>query len=228
MYPGDWTERLALNYGLSLANSASGGLSYAVGSARINARPDAAGNAATPTVKEQIDSFLAAGAPAEGDLVVVAAGISDAVTQGQLVKTGSLTAAGDVALYGRAGAVSVGSVSAGDDIVIRANGDVTASGDLKSGQSASTVGLGDQLAAATGTLSLFGETADLEGGVIDLRTGHYEAAIRANPDGSVLRLRGAPRQHGQPEDPRHNRSHRIPPFQAEAIEHVRLRGGRRL
>ena len=46
---------------------------------------------------EQIDSFLAAGAPAEGDLVVVAAGISDAVTQGQLVKTGSLTAAEAVA-----------------------------------------------------------------------------------------------------------------------------------
>ena len=139
------------------------------------------------------DVRLQAAAGDVGISGVVVAGRDILADGASVTATGSLTAAGDVALYGRAGAVSVGSVSAGDDIVIRANGDVTASGDLKSGQSASTVGLGDQLAAATGTLSLFGETADLEGGVIDLRGAAIMlgGAVTAEGDNAHLRLQSA-------------------------------------
>ncbi|WP_332813163.1 SGNH/GDSL hydrolase family protein [Ramlibacter sp.] len=99
----NWTEQLAARYGLALAPSASGGTSYAIGSARVTARPDASGNAATPTIAEQIDAFLAAGAPAGGDLVVVSGGTADilaqvaavtATTQSQAAATANVQQAG--------------------------------------------------------------------------------------------------------------------------------------
>ncbi len=92
-----WSERLAANYGAPFGTAAAGGFSYATGSARINAEPDAAGDGSTPTVKEQVDTFLAAQTPGSGDLVIVAAGIGDVVTQGQLVKTGAQTTSQAVA-----------------------------------------------------------------------------------------------------------------------------------
>ena len=54
-----WTQHVAASFGVPLAPAAAGGTSYATGNARVNAKPDAAGSSATPTVTEQIDSFLA-------------------------------------------------------------------------------------------------------------------------------------------------------------------------
>lgn len=89
----NWTEFLAQSFGLTLTPSASGGLSYATGNARVAATPDAAGDASTPTVKDQIDAFLATGSFTDADLVIVSAGTSDVIVQGQGVISGSITAA---------------------------------------------------------------------------------------------------------------------------------------
>ncbi|HZY17084.1 MAG TPA: SGNH/GDSL hydrolase family protein [Ramlibacter sp.] len=75
----NWTEQLAARYGLGVAASANGGTSYAIGSARTAARPDAQGNAATPTIAEQVDGFLAAQPPQANDLIVVSGGIADVI-----------------------------------------------------------------------------------------------------------------------------------------------------
>lgn len=76
-----WTAHMAARYGLTLTAQAAGGTSYATGNARVLATPDAAGNSATPTVKAQIDSFLAAGSFGSSDLVVVSAGVADIVAE---------------------------------------------------------------------------------------------------------------------------------------------------
>ncbi|WBY00157.1 SGNH/GDSL hydrolase family protein [Ramlibacter tataouinensis] len=76
-----WTEQVASRFGLALTPSAAGGTGYAIGSARVSAKPDAGGNAATPTVTEQIDAFLVAGAPGSGDLIVVSAGAADIIAE---------------------------------------------------------------------------------------------------------------------------------------------------
>ncbi len=76
-----WTQDVAARFGLSLAAAAAGGTSYATGNARVAAHPDAAGNAATPTVTEQIDAFLAAGAIGANDLLVVNAGTADIIAE---------------------------------------------------------------------------------------------------------------------------------------------------
>jgi outer membrane lipase/esterase len=87
-----WTQELAVHYGLTLANAASGGTSYATGNARINTKPDAAGNSATPTVKEQIDAFLAAGGVfGPSDLIIVSGGTSDLIAEMAKVTAGTET-----------------------------------------------------------------------------------------------------------------------------------------
>ena len=76
-----WTEFVALGFALPLTNVSAGGTSYARGNVRITAKPDAAGNSATPTVKEQIDTFLAGNTLAANDLVIVGGGIGDIVAE---------------------------------------------------------------------------------------------------------------------------------------------------
>ena len=73
----NWMLRISSNYGGTLKPVSAGGLSYAQGNARVTATPDAAGNAATPTVTQQIDQFLAANKFADTDLVMLSAGASD-------------------------------------------------------------------------------------------------------------------------------------------------------
>lgn len=90
---GTWIEQLAASYSLTLTSQAAGGQGYARGNARVVAKPDAAGNAATLTVKEQIDAFLAAGAPGANDVLVVNAGISDIVAEMAAVQAGRQTEA---------------------------------------------------------------------------------------------------------------------------------------
>src|SRR5205085_7541316 len=48
----NWTDVLARSYGRTLTATSAGGTSYATGNARVTAKPDAAGNAATLTVAE--------------------------------------------------------------------------------------------------------------------------------------------------------------------------------
>jgi len=87
-----WVKLMALDYGVALEKSAAGGTDYAWGNARVVLKPDAAGNSATPTVKEQIDAFLAANSSFNtGDLVVINGGISDIVVQMQALRAGTIT-----------------------------------------------------------------------------------------------------------------------------------------
>lgn len=85
----NWTLFVAREFDRELAPSSSGGLSYATGNARVAAKPDAAGNAATPTVTEQIDTFLASSAVTTNDLVLVNAGTSDVIVQAQAYFSGA-------------------------------------------------------------------------------------------------------------------------------------------
>lgn len=93
----NWTLEVANRYGQPLTPVAAGGLSYAQGNARLEATPDAAGDASTPTVAKQIDSFLATHAFANNDLVMINGGISDLIAGMAAVRAGTLTGADFVA-----------------------------------------------------------------------------------------------------------------------------------
>ena len=88
----NWTLQLASRYGKTLAPAATGGLSYAQGNARITAQPDAAGQSA-PSVKEQIDGFLAGQGFAANDLVLINGGMSDLIVGMAAVQAGTLSTA---------------------------------------------------------------------------------------------------------------------------------------
>jgi outer membrane lipase/esterase len=99
-----WTAELAASYGVTLTAQASGGTAYATGNARINTHPDAAGNAATPTVAEQIGTFLAApGAVGANDLIVVGGGIADIIAEVKQLDDGLQTSAQTLADVQQAG-----------------------------------------------------------------------------------------------------------------------------
>ncbi|MFD0667864.1 SGNH/GDSL hydrolase family protein [Ramlibacter sp. MAHUQ-53] len=88
-----WTQQVASRFGLVLTTRSAGGTSYATGNARILATPDAAGNAATPTLKAQVDSFLAAGGPATQDMLLVSAGTADMIAEATRAFAGQQTVA---------------------------------------------------------------------------------------------------------------------------------------
>jgi phospholipase/lecithinase/hemolysin len=88
----NWTAQLVAHYGKPLAPASSGGLSYAQGNARITAKPDAAGNATTPTIADQIDTFLASHSFAVNDVVLLNGGISDLIVGMAAVRAGTMTA----------------------------------------------------------------------------------------------------------------------------------------
>lgn len=88
----NWALYVAQQYGKALTPSSKGGLNYAYGNARIAATPDAAGNAATPTLAAQIDSFLASGsAPQKDDVLLLSAGTSDMIVALSSVIDGTQT-----------------------------------------------------------------------------------------------------------------------------------------
>jgi outer membrane lipase/esterase len=99
-----WTQQVAVSFGLTLATAANGGTSYATGSARVTATPDAAGNSATPTITQQIDTFLAHGTIQPNDLFIVSGGTADIITQDALVRNNAESAAQMVANSKQAGA----------------------------------------------------------------------------------------------------------------------------
>ena len=88
-----WTLQVAASYGRPLTTAASGGLSYATANARVATKPDAIGSTATPTVEEQVNTFLAGGKPTATDLVLVSAGIGDIVAEMAKVNAGTETSA---------------------------------------------------------------------------------------------------------------------------------------
>lgn len=84
-----WTQYVANAYGVALTTAAQGGQSYATGNARVAVTPDAAGNGSTPTVTQQIDTFLAGNSFGSGDMVLVSAGTSDVIAETQKLLTGA-------------------------------------------------------------------------------------------------------------------------------------------
>ena len=89
----NWTLQVAANYGKPLAAASAGGKSYAVGNARVKIKPDAAGNASTPTIAEQIGTFLASGTFGGSDVVLLSGGVSDVIAGMAAVQAGTLTEA---------------------------------------------------------------------------------------------------------------------------------------
>lgn len=105
-----WTQQVALSYGLALNTAASGGTSFATGNVRINNKPDAAGNSATPTVTEQIDGFLASGPIGAVDLLIVEGGTSDIIAEMAKVTAGAQTQDQMIAAVQQAGRDFAGQV----------------------------------------------------------------------------------------------------------------------
>lgn len=90
----NWTLQIANNYGKTITAVSAGGQGYATGNARIKLSPDAAGNAATPTITGQIDAFLAAGGRfGPSDVVLMSGGTSDVIAGMAAVQAGTQTEA---------------------------------------------------------------------------------------------------------------------------------------
>jgi outer membrane lipase/esterase len=86
-----WTQELAASFSINLTPVSAGGTAYATLNARVNSKPDAAGNAATPTIAEQVDAFLAGNTVTANDLIVVSGGISDIVAEAAALNAGAQT-----------------------------------------------------------------------------------------------------------------------------------------
>lgn len=84
-----WVQYVAGQYNKTIAPSSQGGLDFAYGNARVSATPDAAGNSSTPTVTQQIDTFLASNSVGSNDLVLVSAGTSDVILQARMALEGT-------------------------------------------------------------------------------------------------------------------------------------------
>jgi outer membrane lipase/esterase len=97
-----WVQQLAGSYGVTLAAQPAG-LNYARGNARVAQKPDAAGSAATLTITEQVDAFLAANTIGKDDVIVLGAGISDLVVQADALAARSITEAQVLANAAEAG-----------------------------------------------------------------------------------------------------------------------------
>ncbi|WPB56933.1 SGNH/GDSL hydrolase family protein [Xylophilus sp. GOD-11R] len=98
-----WAQQLASRYGVGLTAVSAGGSGYAVGNARVTLHPDAAGVASTPTVTEQIDTFLASDSPKSSDLILVGGGISDVLANFAAYRAGTMTSDQAVAASRTAG-----------------------------------------------------------------------------------------------------------------------------
>jgi len=88
-----WTQSVSNSFSVPLTPATAGGRGYATGSARILAEPDAAGSTSTPTVKEQVDAFLATGNLNESDLVLMGAGYGDVIAEMAKFRAGTQTSA---------------------------------------------------------------------------------------------------------------------------------------
>lgn len=172
----NWTIQVAQHYGLSLASTAAGGLSYAQGNARVNAKPDAAGNAATPTVAEQVDQFLATQTVQANDMVLISAGTADLITGMQAVQAGAQTTVQYLAQATQAGADLAAQVRRLSD----ANLHVVVAGVYRLGRSpwATTLGQEDLLTSAS---DAFNNSLLLQIQDLGARVRYVEMAGYVNP-----------------------------------------------
>ena len=99
----NWTQEFASRYGLTLGPTSTGGTSYAIGSARVTAKPDAAGNAGTPSITDQVSAFLASGGPKVGDVIVLSGGTSDVLAEMAAFRAGTQDAATTTSHVAQAG-----------------------------------------------------------------------------------------------------------------------------
>jgi phospholipase/lecithinase/hemolysin len=99
----NWTQQVAVSFGLAIAPARTGGTSYATGNARITGTPGAGGDTLATPVSQQIDQFLAASSFGANDLVLVSAGNSDVIVQAQAAITGAQTQAQMLTAVGQAG-----------------------------------------------------------------------------------------------------------------------------
>ncbi|MRD48707.1 SGNH/GDSL hydrolase family protein [Caenimonas koreensis] len=98
----NWANSLSFAYGLASNPVSAGGTFYAAGNARITLHPDAAGNAATPTITEQITSFMATSSFTQNDLIIVQGGYSDIIAQVAAFNAGTQTRDQTMANIGQA------------------------------------------------------------------------------------------------------------------------------
>jgi outer membrane lipase/esterase len=87
----NWTKIVAAGYLVDLKSQVTGGTSYAIGNARVAVTPDAAGGS-RPSIKQQIDAYLASNTLGETDLVLIEGGISDIIAEAAQLKAGTQSA----------------------------------------------------------------------------------------------------------------------------------------
>lgn len=87
----NWTEQVVSDFGHQITPVAQGGLSYAQGNSRIVLTPDAAGDASTPTLATQIDSFLGSDQFGDSDLVLISSGTSDIIVLANAARADQLS-----------------------------------------------------------------------------------------------------------------------------------------
>ncbi|HEX7888838.1 MAG TPA: SGNH/GDSL hydrolase family protein [Ramlibacter sp.] len=99
----NWTQHVAVRFGVALGPAKGGGTSYAMGNARVTGTPGAGGDAAALPVAQQIDAFRAVSSFGPNDLVLVSAGTSDVIVQAQAAITGTQTREQMLLAVGQAG-----------------------------------------------------------------------------------------------------------------------------
>ena len=99
----NWTQQLAARYALAIGPSSGGGTNYATGSARVTVKPDAAGDASTPSISDQVGAFLATSRPQDKDIVLVSGGISDILAEVAAYQAGTQDAAATTSHVAQAG-----------------------------------------------------------------------------------------------------------------------------
>lgn len=86
-----WLQQLAGRYGRTFVASNAGGTGYGQASARVTDTPDAVGNAATLTVTQQIDNFVATNTIGPDDVLLLSGGIGDIIAETAAFTAGTQT-----------------------------------------------------------------------------------------------------------------------------------------
>lgn len=178
----NWVQELAGNYGRSVSATAGGGTSYAQGSARITATPDAAGSTSTLTVQQQVSAFLAGNAPNASDLYVFGGGTDDIVAEMASYLAGNQTQAQMLANVQAAGTALGGQVRR---MVQAGAGHVVVSGVYNLGVSPWAINIAqtDLLSNASSQFNqaLLVSIVDLGGSVLYLDAAYYYNLLAASP-----------------------------------------------
>jgi outer membrane lipase/esterase len=179
-----WSHQVAASFGVTLTTAASGGTSYATGNVRVVGEPDAAGSSATPTVKEQIDAFLAAGSFGTDDLIFINGGYGDIIAEMAKVSAGTQTGEQMLANVRQAGRDLAAQVRR----LVQAGGNhVVVVGPYHLGRSPWAVGLG-QTGLLTEAASKFNEEllvaiVDLGANVLYVDAALFFNLMASNPTG---------------------------------------------